>query len=119
MDRKRSVLAASGVSAVLVVGSSAFAVANGIFVTKPVHHPSSLQAAKILVPHVLRPVSTSTSVGAAPPPRVPLPVPSVAPSAPSVQYRVAAPERFSAPVNLPAIQPAMASAITHLSLIHI
>ena len=111
MDRKRSVLAASGVSAVLVVGSSAFAVANGIFVTKPVHHPPSLQAAKILVPHLLRPVSTSTV--AVPPPRVPLPVPSVAPSPPRVQYRVAAPERFSAPVSVPAIQPAMASTITH------
>ena len=35
MERKRSVLAACGISVVLVVGSSAFAFANGVFVGKP------------------------------------------------------------------------------------
>ena len=37
MDRKRTVAAAGGISAILVAGSSAFALSNGIFVAEPAH----------------------------------------------------------------------------------
>jgi len=107
MDRRRSVLAASGVSAVLVVGSSAFAVANGIFVSKTVHPPGTFQAARFPVAPAAIPVPTTT---ARPAPSL---VPSVVPSVPIAQYRIAAPERFSTPTSLPTIQPAMARTITH------
>ena len=44
MDRKRTVAAAGGISAILVAGSSAFALSNGIFVAQPPHRDASLQA---------------------------------------------------------------------------
>ena len=69
MDRKHSVLAAGGVSAVLVVGSTAFAFANGIFIAKPVDRVGTYQAAQARLVPATRPIPISPAVGA--PPREP------------------------------------------------
>ena len=77
MDRKHSVLAAGGVSAVLVVGSTAFAFANGIFIAKPVDRVGSYQAIQARLVPATKPIPTSPAVGA--PPREPS-APASAPS---------------------------------------
>ena len=106
MDRKRTVLAASGVSAVLVAGSSAFAVANGIFVSKPAYPVGTVAATKA----PMRGAAIPSTV-----PHSPV-VPQVSPSTrstPTTQFRVIAPEQVRIPTSVPAIQPALARSITH------
>ena len=77
MDRKHSVLAAGGVSAVLVVGSTAFAFANGIFIAKPVDRVGSYQAIQARLVPATKPIPTSPAVGAPPRERsAPAPAPA-------------------------------------------
>ena len=66
MDRTRRVLAASGVSIVVVAGSTAFAVASGLFVNQPVDRVGSFQAIEARLVPVRRSVKTATTTGAGP-----------------------------------------------------
>ena len=84
MNRKRTVAAASGISAVLVAGSSAFAVANGIFVARPVGYAGALRTTRAqLVPRAN--LGTTSTTHAVPRPRLlalPVTAPAAAPFAP-------------------------------------
>jgi hypothetical protein len=62
MDRKRTVAAASGISVVLVAGSSAFAFANGIFIAHPVARVGSLNALQARLVPETRPTRTAPVV---------------------------------------------------------
>ena len=66
MGRTRRVLAASGVSVVIVAGSTAFAVASGLFVNQPVDRVGSFQAIEARLVPVRKPVETTTTTGAGP-----------------------------------------------------
>jgi hypothetical protein len=96
MDRKRSVLAASGVSAVLVACSTAVAVASGVFVAKPVDRVGTFQAIEARLVPETKLAPTSAPAGA--PPR-PTPLPSRSAAAPvSTGERVVGTSReFEAP----------------------
>jgi hypothetical protein len=67
MDRKRTVLAAAAVSIVLTAGSTAFALANGVFVTQPVDRVGSFQAIEARLVPATKAVRPSATTGAAPP----------------------------------------------------
>jgi len=121
MDRKHTVLAASGVSAVLVAGTSAFAFASGIFVSKPVARVGRLQAISARLVPATEPVKTAPTSGA--PPLRPLthrqlllaPAPSAVPRNAPQEARVL--PRFSAPVgapvSAPVVRPAVLRAVAH------
>ena len=68
MDRKRSVLAASGVSAVLVACSTAVAVASGVFVAKPVDRVGTFQAIEARLVPDTKLVPAAAPAGAPPRP---------------------------------------------------
>jgi hypothetical protein len=129
MDRKRTVAAAGGISAILVAGSSAFALSNGIFVAQPAHRDASLQALQarlvpetgappkvVLAPRVRRakPHVASTggtrtaSVRSAP---QLTPERAVAPAA--IPVMAAAPAPIPHPTTIPAIARVTAPVVAH------
>jgi hypothetical protein len=67
MDRTRRVLAASGISIVVVAGSAAFAVNSGLFVSQPVDRVGSFQSIEARLLPVRKQVGPTTTAGAAPP----------------------------------------------------
>ena len=90
MNRKRTVTAASGISAVLVAGSSAFAVTNGIFVARPAARAGQVGATQVrLVPNTPR-------LGARRSYAAPQTLPRAATAAASLP--TAAPPTFAAPM---------------------
>ena len=70
MDRKRSVLAASGVSAVLVACSTAVAVASGVFVAKPVDRVGTFQAIEARLVPATKLAPAAVPAGAPPRPGI-------------------------------------------------
>lgn len=116
MDRKRTIAAASGISVVLVAGSSAFAFANGIFVAHPVSRTGSLQALQArLVPETvprLRATHAGAGIGSAlPAGLIPTVAPVVAPvTMPAVVRTVAA---IAPPASAPLIVRAATPTIAH------
>ena len=113
MERKHSVLAASGISVALVAGSTAFALGSGIFVGKPVTRVGNFQALQARLVPAARPAPSSPVAGA--PPREPAAV-HVLPAA-----LIATRERSPLPVTTQrpsepryaVVQPATTSVISH------
>lgn len=113
MDRKHSVLAASGISVVLVAGSTAFAFASGIFVGKPVTRVGNFQAMQARLVPAAKPAPTSPVAGA--PPREPAAVHVLPAAAVATRAQIAVPvttRRPSAP-RYAVVRPATTHAISH------
>jgi hypothetical protein len=105
MNRKRSVTAATALSFALVVGSTAFALANGVFVTQPAPPAGNVAAIEarlapetkgVAAPTVVRPASVDHEVHPVPS-RVHAPV-----TEPNREPTAASP---TGPISTPAIQP--------------
>jgi hypothetical protein len=121
MDRKRTVAAAGGISAILVAGSSAFALSNGIFVAQPARRDASLQALQarlvpetgappkvVLAPRVRRANAHSSSASRGG--TRPVSARSAPPSGPA---REVAPAAIPHPATIPAVARASAPVVAH------
>ena len=129
MDRKRTVAAAGGISAILVAGSSAFALSNGIFVAQSAHHDASLQTLHarlvpetgappkvVLAPHVRHARQHASTNGAA---RVasartaPQLLPTHGLAAATIPEIAPAPAAIPPPTAIPAVARATAPVTAH------
>ena len=97
MDRKRSVLAASGISAVLLAGSTAVAVASGVFVAKPVDRVGTFQAIEARLVPDTKLVPAAAPAGAPPRPGIRPTMSALSAPVSTGQLGVVATRSFEAP----------------------